>query len=127
MPTDPASISNFNIFQELDSLGRPTPYNPDYQRLPYCECGESFLQFVRKQYPNLFDHPTLRTLDEAILHLTIEYAERRRQLKHHPLNSCVPEVFHEVLRIITAKRLELLRHPKGSHQAHVYVGQEDHS
>lgn len=127
MPTDPASTSNFSIYQNLDDFGSAVPFNPDFERLPYCECGEAFLQYVRKHYSNLFDHPTLRALDEAILSLTIEYAERRRQLKHHPLNSCVPEVFHEVLDVITAKRLELLRHPNGSHHAHVYVGQEDHS
>ena len=125
MPTDPAFTSNFTISQRVDDFGQPVSYNPDFQRLPYCECGESFLQYVREHFSQVLAYPTIRTLDQAILSLTIEYAERRRQLKHHPLHSCVPVVFHEVLDTLTAKRFELLRHPTGSQAAHVYVGQDE--
>ena len=127
MPTDPAFTSDFNIYQKLDDFGSRVPLHPNFQRLPYCECGESLLQYVQEHFSQVLAYPTIRTLDEAILSLTIEYAERRRNLKKHSLHSCVPEVFHEVLDILAAKRFELLRHPNRSNAANVYVGQEDNS
>jgi hypothetical protein len=114
----------FDFYQGLTYFGRPEPFNPDFSRLPYCECGESFLLEIRERYGTLLDYPTLRGLDEAILTISLEYAERLKTLPEHPLNSCVPEVFAEVLGLLSQKRDKLLRHPKRAQQAHLSVGVE---
>jgi hypothetical protein len=112
----------FDFYPNLDIFGNPQPVPLDFSRKPYCECGEEFLVKIREQFETVLDSPTIRGLDEAILTLSIEYAERLKSLPEHPLNSCVPEVFNEVLSLLTEKRNELLRHPNRANTAHVPVG-----
>jgi hypothetical protein len=40
-----------------------------------------------------------------------EYAYKRWFVKPHKLNSCLQDVFNELLDVITAKQDELNRHP----------------
>jgi hypothetical protein len=118
--------SNFTFEPQRDYLGRPLPPVLDYERLPTCECGESFLQFTRERFPDILDNPTLQKLDEALLTLTIEFGARLKTSPHHLLNSCLSETFSEIISLLTTKRDELLRHSKASRApADLFVGLEE--
>jgi hypothetical protein len=119
-----ASHKTFLHSSKRDSFGRVQPVPLDFSRLPYCECAEAYLAEIKEQFGSVLDSPTVEGLEEAILLLSLSYAERLKQLPNHRFNSCVPEVFTEVLEILTDKRDALLRDPKRSRQAHLRVGLE---
>lgn len=105
--------STFDFYEGLDSLGRTLPVDLDFSRLPFCECGEAYLRWVQDRFPDLLEDPTPQTLDKALLAITTEYGYRREYVEPHELNTCLREVFEELLDAVMSKREELQRHPSG--------------
>jgi hypothetical protein len=98
----------------------------DFARLPLCQHGAEFLEWVLTQYPTLFDSPQHHVLDQAVVSITYESRYRQRGQPSCGLYSCIREVAQELLDMITDLREELLRHPQGQAQAaSLYLGEDE--
>src|SRR4051794_37976647 len=113
--------STFDFYDDLNILGEPLPFDPDPNHLPPCECRASFPQFMWQRFANLFDYPTVRSLDEALRTVEIEYEARKKTYPVHSLNACLSETVEEIRLLLTKKRDELLRHAGIRHAPHLHI------
>ena len=67
------------------------------------------MDWVEQTFPTLEEDITPQLLDEVILVITKEYANRARTTPVHRLNHCLKDVYGELLQAITAKQWELHR------------------
>jgi hypothetical protein len=98
----------------------------DFARLPLCQHGAEFLEWVLTQYPTLFDYPQQHLLDQAVVSITYESRYQQRGHTNCALYSCIREVADELLDMIADLREELLRHPQGQAQAaSLHLGEDE--
>ncbi len=107
-----------------------TSHTPDldFSRLPLCECGASLLEWMSVRFPDVLTAEKPQVLDLAIQALTKEYIARKGVYPEHPLNSCLSEIFNELLVLLRTKRDELARHDTSLQDmptAQIYIGEDE--
>lgn len=106
---------------------RPESATRDPNRKPLCRHAEEYLTWAAREFPDLVHATTLTELDEGILALTKEFAFRRRFITPERFNTCLEEVYLELLDGLIDRHLALYRHwsPPSAPTPTLFLGDDE--
>lgn len=124
--------SSFDLFMRVDIFANALAHyrlpNPPFDRLPLCECSQSFLQWTQRMFPNVLGSTSQQDLEAALQAITKEYAFRKPPggTSRHNLNFCLSDLYKQLVLDIRERQEELRRHPPrtSGHDPTLYIGHD---